>query len=81
MHADEMGLFMEEFVVSEKAPFAGKRLVDSRLRQDFNVIVIAIKREDDPMMFNPKPDAFIVAGDTLIILGDAENIAALEKVI
>ena len=79
MHADELGLFMEELVVSDKAPFAGKRLIDSGLRKKYNVIVIAIKRGDEPMMFNPKANVFILAGDILIVLGDSDNIAALEK--
>ncbi len=81
MHADELGLFMEEFVVSDKAHFAGKRLIDSGLRKKYNVIVIAIKRGDEPMIFNPKANVFILAGDILIVLGDSDNIAALEKVI
>ena len=81
MHADELGLFMEEFVVSDKAHFAGKRLIDSGLRKNYNVIVIAIKRGDEPMIFNPKANVFILAGDILIVLGDSDNIAALEKVI
>ena len=81
MHADELGLFMEEFVVSEKAPFAGKRLIDSGLRQKYDVIVIAIKRGDEPMIFNPKANVFILAGDILIVLGDSNHVAALEKVI
>ncbi len=81
MHADELGLFMEEFLVSDNAPFVDKTLIDSELRKKYDVIVIAIKRGDEPMIFNPKPDAQILAGDILIVLGDSDNIAALEKVI
>lgn len=81
MHADELGLFMEELVISDKTPFAGKKLIDSGLRKKYNVIVIAIKRGDEPMIFNPKANVFILAGDILIVLGDSDNIAALEKVI
>ncbi len=81
MHADELGLFMEELVVSDKTPFAGKKLIDSGLRKKYNVIVIAIKRGDEPMIFNPKANVFILAGDILIVLGDSDNIAALEKII
>ena len=81
MHADELGLFMEEFFVSDNAPFVDKTLIDSELRKKYDVIVIAIKRGDEPMIFNPKPDTQILAGDILIVLGDSENIGALEKVI
>ena len=31
------------------------------------------------MQFNPKPQALILPGDILIVLGEHEHIAALEK--
>ncbi len=81
MHAGELGLRMEELVVSDKASFAGKTLMKSGLRQKFDVIVIAIKRKDESMIFNPRKDEQILAGDILIVLGDCNHVAALEKVI
>ena len=79
MHAGELGLRMEELVVTEKALFANKKLIDSGIRQKHDIIVVAIKREGEEMHFNPGPDTTILAGDILVILGEHDQISELEK--
>lgn len=79
MHAGELGLRMEELLVSEKASFANKTLIESGIRKNFEIIVVAIKRPGQDMIFNPKPDIVILPGDILIVLGDHDQISALEK--
>jgi voltage-gated potassium channel len=81
MQAGELGLRMEELVISENASIAGKTLVESGLRKQYDIIVVAIKRGDEPMFFNPKPDTRLHAGDILIVLGDSDHIASLERVV
>ncbi len=75
----ELGLRLEELRVSEHSPLAGKRLMDSGLRKEYDLIVVAIKREDGDMQFNPKPQTSILPGDILVVLGEHEHITALEK--
>ncbi len=43
MHT-ELGLQMEEAIISQSSPIIGKTLVSSNLRQDFGVIIVAIKK-------------------------------------
>jgi len=81
MQASELGLRMEELLVSDKASIAGKTLMKSGLRKKYDIIVVAIKRAGEPMIFNPKPDAKILVGDILILLGDSGHISELEQVI
>ena len=75
----ELGLRLEELRVSEHSALAGKRLMDSGLRKEYDLIVVAIKREEGEMHFNPKPQTLILAGDILVVLGEHEHISALEK--
>ena len=79
VYAGELGLRMEEMLVTKKAFFVNKRLVDSGIRNRFDVIVVAIKRKDDKMLFNPKAETQLLAGDILVVLGEHDNITALEK--
>jgi voltage-gated potassium channel len=81
MQSSELGLRMEEVIVSESATFVGKTLMESGLRKKYNIIVVAIKRGEQPMIFNPKPDTTILAGDILILLGDSNHITELEQVL
>ncbi|HER63230.1 MAG TPA: potassium channel protein [Desulfobacteraceae bacterium] len=79
MHAGELGLRMEEMLISEKASFVNKNLMESGIRKKYDIIVVAIKRQGDEMLFNPKPDTVILPGDILIVLGEHGQISALEK--
>ena len=79
MHAGELGLRMEELLVTEKASFGNKTLIESGIRKNFEIIVVAIKRQGQDMIFNPKPDTVILDGDILVVLGDHSQISALEK--
>ncbi len=79
MYAGELGLKLEEILVSEKAVFADKNLMESGIRKRHDIIVVAIKRSGGDMLFNPKPDTMILPGDIMIVLGEADHIIALEK--
>jgi K+/H+ antiporter YhaU regulatory subunit KhtT len=45
------------------------------------VIVLAIRKSDGQMQFNPPADAEIQAGDFLIVMGEAANLTKLEQVL
>jgi len=79
MHAGELGLRMEEMLVSDRASFVNKNLIESGIRKKYDIIVVAIKRQGEEMLFNPKSDTVILPGDILIVLGDHGQISALEK--
>ena len=67
--------------VGEKSPLAAVAIKDSGIRQQFDVIAIAIKKQSGKMVFNPGPDYLIEGGDVLIIMGDKEQLARLRRVL
>jgi len=79
IYSHDMGLRLEEILVTENAFINGKNLIESNLRQKYNIIVIAIKRTGEEMSFNPTPESMLLAGDILIVLGKADQISNLEK--
>ncbi len=79
MYTQDMALRLEEILITEKARLKGKTLIRSNLRQQYNIIVIGIKRAGENMQFNPTPDTTFISGDILIVLGQNDQIAALEK--
>lgn len=70
---------MEEIPVSGKSPLKDIMLQDSGIRQDFNLILIAVKKPDGQMIFNPSHQTRIEANDTVIAVGETENLAKLES--
>ena len=72
---------MEEVRVGEGSDLAGVALKDSGIRQKLDLILVALKRADGEMLFNPTLETPILAGDTLIALGMRHNLEMLEKMV
>ena len=79
MRGDIEDLQMEQLTISTESPVAGKDLISSQLRQRFNIIVIGIKKPDGKLLFNPQPQVILEAGDTLILVGGKQNLAAMQR--
>jgi len=69
----------EEIRVKHGAKLANVSLMDSKIRQEMNLIVIAIQDKKGEMMFNPKADTKFVIGDTIVVMGSAKSIKQLES--
>ena len=69
---------MEEIPVAESSVLNGIMLRDSGIRQKYNLIIIAIKKFDDRMIFNPSFESKINSGDTVIAVGEPANLAKLQ---
>ncbi|MFH1977229.1 MAG: potassium channel protein [Pseudomonadota bacterium] len=72
---------MEEIPVSPSSSLINIMLKDSGIRQKFNLIIIAIKKPDGSMLFNPSFETKIEAGDTVIAVGEDSNLQKLEKIL
>jgi len=72
---------MEEIPVSASSQLVDVMLKDSGIRQKYNLILIAIKKADGNMQFNPSFETTISAGDTVVAVGEEENLAKLERIL
>lgn len=70
-------LSIEERTVGENSDLNGKVIREAGLRERFNAIVVAVRREGE-MLFNPSPELGIRAGDILIVLGEKERLQEIE---
>lgn len=75
----QLQLSLEAVAVAEDSALDGVTLRGSEIRRRCGVIVVAIKREDDEMVFNPEPTESIRAHDTLVALGEGEDLETLER--
>jgi voltage-gated potassium channel len=72
---------IEQFSVSASSEFASKSLAESKIRSELGVIVLAIRKSDGQMQFNPPAEAAIEAGDFLIVMGEQASLQKLEQVL
>ena len=76
--SERLDLAAEQIEVKTNSRFVGASIRDANLRQDFGVIVVAIKRAAGHMEFNPAPEAIIGGNDQLVVLGHPDQLKALE---
>lgn len=74
-------LRMEELTVGAQAQLAGVSLKDSGIRQTLDLIVLAVKKSDGNMHFNPPADTVVEVGDTLIAMGPGSSMSKLAKIL
>jgi voltage-gated potassium channel len=72
---------IEQVRVSERSAMVSKTIRDMQLGRDFSVIVMAIRKRDGQMMFNPPADTAVSGGDYLIVMGRQENLEAVEALV
>ena len=77
----ELNVRIEQVLVSQGCEFVSKSLRQTQLRQELGIIVLAIRKADGRMMFNPPADSEICAGDHLIVMGEPEKLQALERLL
>lgn len=80
--ADEStNIHVEEFPVSASSRLVNVPLQESGLRQDFNLIIISIRKADGAMCFNPKASHRFEAGDTVIAVGQDKDLVQMAKIL
>ena len=75
--ANTLGLILEQLEVDSGSSLAGKRLIETNIRSELNVVIVSIRRVSGEMIFNPSGDAVIEASDILIAIGEAESLMKL----
>lgn len=76
---EHLEIQIEEVQIAPAGRLVNLALKDSQIRQQFGVIIVAIKKQTGKMTFNPPPEAVMEAGDILIVLGHRQQLDELEK--
>ncbi|HMK36330.1 MAG TPA: potassium channel protein [Desulfomonilaceae bacterium] len=70
---------IEEIAVGRDSTYSGKKLIDTDIRKDLDLIIIAVKKRDGQMVFNPGPDTVVEDDDTLLAMGKRKDLEILER--
>lgn len=69
---------LEEILIQEQSPLAGKLVRDSRLKEDYGSQLLAIIRNGTTIA-NPEPKERILPGDVIIVFGSIDKLTLLES--
>ena len=77
----DLNVGIEQVRVGKSSEFASRTLEQMQLRRELGVIVLAIRKSDGRMIFNPPAEAEIEGGDYLVVMGESANLAKLEQML
>lgn len=77
----KLGLAMEEARIGDRSTLVGKNLIDSHLRQNYGVIIVAIKKTSGEMIYNPLPSEKLDAGDVIVVIGKKEDLKRMSEIV
>jgi voltage-gated potassium channel len=69
---------IEQVRVAEESRMASHTIQEMQLGRQYGVIVLAIRRKDGEMTFNPSAETSVQSGDFLIVMGRQQNLRTLE---
>jgi voltage-gated potassium channel len=75
--ANHLELGFEQLEVDAVSTLVGRKLSETVIRSELNIVVVSIRRNDGKIIFNPSGEARIEAGDMLIAIGNAESLRRL----
>ena len=67
-------LILDELLVPQTSPVCGQSIAQLRIRDQHELLVVAIKESDDRLDFNPAGDRTFTAGETVLVMGKQEDV-------
>ena len=76
---EDTDIHIEEITVAESSKLVGVPLMESGIRQDYNLMILSIIKADGEMVFNPSADTRIKSEQKVIVVGAIDDLGRLEK--
>lgn len=77
--AENLDLAFDEIAIESNSFFVGKKLKDTKIRSELDLVIVAIRRKQGEMIFHPSGDTEIMTGDLLIVIGRGESLQRLSQ--
>src|SRR5580698_2385567 len=72
---------IEQVLVGERSAFIEQSLAEMHMRKELGIIVLAIRKANGEMLFNPPAESKISGGDHLIVMGRPDGLRKLEQLL
>ncbi len=77
--ANDLELGFEQLEVGSSSSLVGRKLNETVIRSELNIVIVSIKRNSGESVFNPSAETKIHGGDMLIAIGHPESLVKLTK--
>lgn len=82
MHMTSFGegeLSIEEVVIPKNSKLSGKTLSESRLKADYGVNIVGMKKRNASITIAPESNTILEEGDVMVLIGPNEGLESLSK--
>ena len=77
----QRNLRLEEVKIPDGSSFANRQLKDTPIRSKTKLLVVAVRDASRAFIYNPEPDYVLMAGVTLVVLGDTDQVTTLRELV
>jgi Trk K+ transport system NAD-binding subunit len=77
----DLAIAMEQVRVADESEAVGKTIAELQIRRQLGVVVLAVRKRNGEMIFNPPADTPVAGGDYLIVMGKQTDLQALETLL
>lgn len=71
---ENLDLNIDEISVSRTPSFIGKTIKQTNIRDNYDLMIVCIIKEDNSTIINPKSDHIIDKRDTIMVIGDKDKL-------
>ena len=75
--ANELELGFEQLEIETGSKLIGRKLRETVIRSELNIVIVSVRRNDGTIIFNPRGETQILNGDMLVAIGNAESLRKL----
>jgi voltage-gated potassium channel len=72
-------LMLDELSIPKGSPLENRTIAQLRIRDQHELLVVAVKGTDDSLDFNPAGDRVFQSGETILLMGKQEDVNAFQK--
>lgn len=77
--AENLDLAFEEVTIAESSNYCNKKLKNTNIQAELDLVIVAIRRKNGEMIFHPMGSTEIFEGDLLITIGRGESVKKLTE--
>ena len=78
--ANHLELGFEQLEVDPLSSLVGRKLSETVIRSELNIVIVSIRRDDGEIIFNPSGETKIEGGDMLIAIGNSDSLSRLNTI-
>ncbi|MGY8787389.1 MAG: potassium channel family protein [Fidelibacterota bacterium] len=77
----QMNLTLDEISLKNLNQYDGVPIKESKLREEFDVMIVGIIKSTGESIINPKPDTILNTTDTVLLMGDVVNMDKFKEML